>query len=61
MDIDKLILELEKKLTEDKDHAKRYEEHCKEEENYDYWCGNNGGVIYTLENVIKLIKEQNGQ
>ena len=60
-DTEKIILQLEKKLTEEKDHAKRYKEHCKEEESYNHWHGHNGGVVYTLENVIKLIKEHNGQ
>ena len=61
MNTEEIIRQLEKKLTEQKDDAKRYEEHCKEEKDYEYWCGHNGGVIYTLENVIKQIKEQNGQ
>jgi hypothetical protein len=57
-DTEKIIFQLEKKLTEEKDHAKRYEEHCRDEKNYSHWNGHNGGVVYTLENVIKLIKEQ---
>ena len=61
IDTEKIILKLEKKLTEEKDHAKRFEEHCKEDESYNHWHGHNGGVVYTLENVIKLIKEHNGQ
>ena len=61
MDTEEIIRQLEQKLTEQKDDAKRYEEHCNEEKNYEYWCGHNGGVIYTLENVIIRIKEQYGQ
>ena len=61
MNTEEIIRQLEQKLTEQKDDAKRDEEHCKEEKNYEYWCGHNGGVIYTLENVIIRIKEQNGQ
>jgi len=55
---EKIILQLEKKLNQEKDDAKRYALHCKEEENYNHWCGHNGGVIFTLENVIKQIKEE---
>ena len=61
MDTEEILRQLEKKLTEQRDDAKRYEKHCKEEKYYEYWCGHNGGVIYTLENVIIRIKEQYGQ
>jgi hypothetical protein len=54
---DKIITELRKEIAEQKDDAKRYETHCKEEKDYDYWCGYNGGVIFILERIIQTIKE----